>query len=371
MSRKDAAMDAEDSVGARKRLLLHFGISVSGSRFWESVPFTTKDNLKSLRAPAEFAAMRTTNGSTGAPLSVFYSKGAVLAMVARNIHAIRAMGIGKDDFLLSSNADEGLWARSCAEMGIRSLSVGIPVYDSGMDDVVDAVLRTRPTVWAFLPSKAIRLLELVDSVAPDYKPRIFVCQGEPFLNTYTEKLGGMGIELYNNFGLTECRKIGLSRRGDPKAIRVSPPGLWIETAATEKGTELVLTDLENLATPIIRYRSGDIVEDVKYNDDGSVREFTPVGRKDHMIKLRGALVSGQEIVEKLSKYTDDFVVSIKTANFTDVLEVLLPECCKPCRKEISSDLSYLFVGKRLVFVKEVDVPKTKSGKSKHIIDMRA
>ncbi|VVB77291.1 2-succinylbenzoate--CoA ligase [uncultured archaeon] len=364
-----------DTSNARKKLLGHFGKPVSGDDFWSETPLSTKDDLRKIGLPAEFAEMRVTSGSTGEPLYVFYSKEAVESFTKRGIATMEAIGVGKNDVLLNLYSYGSVGAginieRVCNRMNIPILPFGAP-NTCPAEKVIDAIARTRPTAWVSVPSYALRLLSMLETTCPGYAPKKIFAGGEELLDRQIELFGGRGIEVYDAFGMTECRRVGISRKEEPKVFDVISQGLYVETENTENGTELILTDLNNFSTPIIRYRTNDIVKNVKYDPDGSVTAFEFGGRATDHIDIGGSIVSKSSMANDMLAYSNEFLFYIKTGeDMADAVDIVLPESCITRENDILSSLSYIHAKISLVFAKKVNTFSIDSNKSTYVIDLR-
>ncbi|VVB77294.1 Uncharacterised protein [uncultured archaeon] len=363
---------AKDSLEARRKLLRHFGMRADGKDFWEKVPISTKDDLRKAGIPDRYVEIRTTSGSTGKPLCIFCSKSSVDARIRNGIRMFEKIGVGKGDTLvnLSLAGTRSTFERICNELEVALLPLGAP-NTCRMGDALDVIIEFKPAVWYSTPSYALRLLDELRARNIKYVPDKIVVGGERLLDSYIARFMNFGTDLYNVMGTVEFSRVGISKKGKPKVLEAFDPGLYVETAEGTDGTELVVTDLENLATPIIRYKTGDLVNVLERNGDGSVREFSYEGRTGDLVKLFGMFASKTDIENRLSKYTDDFVVYIKTSGAGDYLQIVLPEKCREKANEIVGELKHIRVEKETVFKQKVDVPVTDSFKSRHIVDARA
>ena len=148
----------------------------------------------------------------------------------------------------------------------------------------------------------------------------------------------------------------------------------------ERGSvgELVLTNIDKEAQPLIRYRSGDIV---KIIDTGRCKcglksfRFEVIGRSDDMIVIKGLNVFPHQIKTILAKHLDEVTgefqilvkrdspienldIYIESKNIIDVLGILRNKLCNEIRDKI-----YLYPN--ITFVKEGTIERSE-GKTKHI-----
>ncbi|MEI6553104.1 MAG: hypothetical protein WCO09_00895, partial [bacterium] len=116
-----------------------------------------------------------------------------------------------------------------------------------------------------------------------------------------------------------------SKEDNQSLIEVINDGIYVEAIENDGKFNLVITDLNNFSTPIIRYNTGVVISDLKYNEDGSLKSFLMIGRDDDLVKLQGILTSKSKIVDTLSKFTDIFTINIKTQEDRDLLEIIIDD----------------------------------------------
>jgi phenylacetate-CoA ligase len=341
---------------------------------WKNINIKTKKDLSESVVPKKFIELRITSGSTGKPLYVFYSKEAVEGFIRRTRKSIKLSGVSKNDIVLNLFAygnyvPGSMYERACLLEGISVLPLGAPnTYPK--EKIMEVILKIKPTVWFSVPSYAIGLLEVLNKINSEIMPKKVIVAGEMLLDSYISRFKELGVEIINHFGLTECPAIGISKKKDPKLIKVINDGIYAEAIEKDKTIGLAITDLNNKATPIIRYNTGDVLKNIKYADDGSLKEFSIIGRSDDLIKLQGILTSKTKIEDTLSRYTHEFIVNFKTKENRDYAEFILPSGFKDKEKEINEDLSFILAKKEFVFQDKIDVPKTNSQKLRHIVDLR-
>ncbi len=341
---------------------------------WKNIKITTKEDLSEEKVPENFLELRITSGSTGKPLYVFYSKEAVEGFINRTRESIKLSVVSSKDIILNLFAygnyvPGSMYERACLLDNIPVLPLGAPnTYPK--EKIMDVILKIKPTVWLSIPSYALGLLEVLNKINSKAKPKKVLVAGEMLLDSYIERFNELNVEVVNHFGLTECPAIGVSKKGNPKLIQVVNGGIYVEAVEIDNNTQLVITDLNNKSTPIIRYNTKDILENVKYNDDGSISQFAIHGRDDDLIKLQGMLTSKTKIEDTLSKYTNDFIINLKTKENRDYVEIVIPIEFKEKENEILKELSFIFAKKEILFEDKVEVPKTSSHKLRHIVDIR-
>ena len=341
---------------------------------WKKIKINTKKDLSESVVPKKFAELRITSGSTGKPLYIFYSKEAVEGFINRTRKSIKLSGVSNKDIVLNLFAygnyvPGSMYERACLLEEIPVLPLGAPnTYPK--EKIMEVILKIKPTVWFSVPSYALGLLEILNTINPKAKPKKVIVAGEMLLDSYISRFKDLGVQVINHFGLTECPAIGISKKGSPKIIEVIDEDIYVEAVEIENKLQLAITDLNNHSTQIVRYNTKDILENVKLNKDGSICEFTIIGRDDDLVKLQGMLTSKTKIEDTLSKYTNEFIVNFKTKENRDFVEFVLPSKFKNKEKELLKKLSFIFAKKEFKFKENIEVPKTSSHKLRHIVDLR-
>ncbi len=363
-----------NSLTSRKKLLTKHKVRAKGKDLWNKISVTDKKNVISSVVPKKFSELRITSGSTGDPLYVFYSEEAVNAFINRTRVSLKKSGVTKKDIALNLFAygnyvPGSMYEKACQLEKIAVLPLGAPNTYS-KEKVVECMHKIRPSVWLSVPSYALGLLGVLRDLNSDYKPKKVIVAGEKLLESYIESFKKFGVEVSNHFGLTECPAIGVSKKNNLLSIEVINDGIYAEAIKNEDGLHFVITDLNNYSTPIIRYDTKDIIKDIKLNKDGSLKEFLLVGRNDDLIKLQGTLTSKAKLIEILNKFTDKFIINIKTKEDKDWLEITIDNHFKERERDIQQSLAFISCKKEIIFNENVEVPKTISNKIKHIVDLR-
>ncbi len=358
----------------QKRLLTHFRKNLGKINSWSNVPISNKEVIRKSPVPARFSELRITSGSTGNPLYIFYSKEAVEAFIKRTVTSLKKSNVTSKDVVLNLFAygnyvPGSMYEKACQKEKISVIPLGAP-NSYPKEKVLDAIVKIRPNVWFSIPSYAVSLIDtLSERKQHGAMPKKVIVAGEKLLESYIKKFRKYHIEVVNHFGLTECPAIGVSKAGNPKAIEIINDGIYTESIEEDGVKYFVVTDLYNLATPIIRYKTGDVIRNTKHNKDGSLSEISIIGRADDLVKIQGVLTSKTKIINTLLKFTDKFYIKIKTRKGRDLVEIAVDQAVKKLRDRIDEDLGFV-KRKELVFKKRVLVPKTSSYKARYIADLR-
>lgn len=197
----------------------------------------------------------------------------------------------------------GFW--SAFEAGLKDgyfcFSGGGMTSTSRLRQVIDHGI----TVVFATPTYALHLAEVVDREGIDLAAspvRAVVVAGEPGGGIPATKQRietGWGARVFDHYGMSEVGPIAFETAEDPGHLLAIERELIVEiiepggTKQVEPGTvgELVVTNLGRLDSPVIRYRTGDLVcvaADQPTGKNGWLRFSGGVrGRADDMIYVRG------------------------------------------------------------------------------------
>ena len=302
-----------------------------------TLPFTTRDELQSDQAengpfgsylaasPHQIARVHRTSGSTGKALLIALSGADVDSAVERGAACFRAAGVLRSDVIVHC-LNYCMWSGGvtdhlCLE---RAGAAVIPFGVGNTTELIEILLRVKPTGIHCTPSYLGRLedrLRIDFGLSPlDLGLRIGLFGGEPglqdrrFRSGIEKKWGFRAVDA--NYGMSEVLSIfgsecdarcGLHFEGGDAVLPEIRKADSDETLAFEPGSvgELVLTHLQRQCQPLVRYRTGDVVE-VLSTDRCACGRGTPrfrvVGRVDEMIVVRGLNVFPSAIAEVIHQF---------------------------------------------------------------------
>jgi phenylacetate-CoA ligase len=156
-------------------------------------------------------------------------------------------------------------------------------------------------------------------LARDTAVRITIHAGEPGASIpSTKKMieESWGAKCYDHAGATEVGAFGFECQSQPGGIHVNEnefivevidPNTGREARAGEKG-ELVLTNLGRIGSPLIRYKTGDLVQPrsqpCRCGRQFVLLEGGVLGRTDDMIVVRGVNVFPSAIENVLREFSE-------------------------------------------------------------------
>ncbi len=241
-------------------------------------------------------------------------------MIGNWAHVYRAAGVGAEDrifFAFSFGPFLGFWiAFECAtRLGCLCIPSG------GMRSAarLSAILDNGATVLCCTPTYAIHLAEVAAEEGIDLtqtKIRTIIVAGEPggsiaATRAHIEELWN-GATVVDHHGMTE---VGPVSYGCPKrrgVLHIIESSYYAEVIDPESGRavepggtgELVLTNLGRIGSPLLRYRTGDLVqrgaeERCECGSDDLALPGGILGRTDDMVVVRGVNVYPTAVEEIL------------------------------------------------------------------------
>jgi phenylacetate-CoA ligase len=308
------------------------------------LPFTTKSELvedqrqhppfgSDLTFPLErYTHIHQTSGTTGKPLYWLDTEeswrwwGECWKMV------FEAAGVRPGDriyFAFSFGPFIGFWSgwEGARHLGAMAVSGGGQSTAQRIKSIIEygaTVLVCTPTYALHMASEARKAgIDLAGQSAV----RITIHAGEPGASIpSTKKMieESWGAKCYDHAGATEVGAFGFECQSQPGAIHVNEEEFIIEIINSNSGEEappgekgeLVITNLGRSCSPLIRYRTGDLVQSRRQSCACGrpfiLLEGGVLGRADDMIIVRGVNVFPSAIENVLREFPeiDEFRVEI-------------------------------------------------------------
>ena len=313
--------------GARKTKL--YADSLAGIRFASKadiskLPTTTKDQLRK-SFPFEGLAVsqknvvevHTTSGTTGDPTISFYTQKDLDRCTDELVFAWKKLGINKSSvvqFIMSYGLFSGAMLNTYAikKLGALVVPSGIIPLQQQLKFMIDF----KVNYLVATPSFYLYLADFLDN-NPDYKNRLKITRGVAAGEIYSEETrqiieSRLGIEIRNHYGLCEVYT-GLAYECDQKdglhvlGSLAHPEILEIDSDSPTKlheSGELVLTSINKEASPVIRYRTGDITKFLPGNcpcGDKSKKIARIESRVDDVITIKGIKINPHELKSEILK----------------------------------------------------------------------
>ncbi len=317
-------------------------------------PFTTKTELVSDQAehppfgtnlsyPLErYTRSHQTSGTTGNPLRWLDTAESWDWMVTNWAEVFEAGGItGKDRifFAFSFGPFIGFWL--AFEAGERIGAMCIPGGGLSTAARLRSMIAHQATALCCTPTYALHLAEVAAQEKIDLTKiplRTIVVAGEPggSIPATRERLSKLwhGARIFDHHGMTEVGPVTFECPVQAGVLHVMEPAFFAEVIDPQTGLpavrgELVLTTLGRTGSPLLRYRTGDLVQ-------AQVREAGEactcgrhslalaggiIGRVDDMIVVRGVNVyptAVESIVRDFAEVAEYRVRVMKVQSLTEL-----------------------------------------------------
>jgi phenylacetate-CoA ligase len=300
----------------------------------QRLPFTTKAELLAdqaenppfgrvhTRSIHEYTRYHQTSGTSGQPLRWLDTPDSWSALLDVWTGLFQIAGITPKDrlfFPFSFGPFLGFW--SAFDAGTRFGCLCLPGGGMSSTARLRFILDNRPTVVFCTPTYALHLAELARDEGMDLPAagvRAIVVAGEPggsipFTRQRIET--GWGARLFDHNGMTETGPLGIECEEAPGGLHLLETACVVEVIDPDgrpvsPGTpgELVITTLTRPGSPLIRYRTGDLV----CADARPCRCGRPLirldagihGRVDDMIIIRGNNVHPASLQRILHRFPE-------------------------------------------------------------------
>ena len=259
----------------------------------------------------QYTRFHQTSSTTGRPLR-WLDREKDWDFVVGNWRAVlEAAGVTASDrayFAFSFGPFLGFWAGfdAATRLGCLTFAGGA----LGSEGRLQAILEHEITVLCCTPTYALYLAEVAARLGrklTSSQVRCLLVAGEPggSLPALREQLEGSwpGARVFDHYGMTEVGPVAYQTAAHPQVIRILERSYVAElvdpaTGAalpTEPGVtgELVLTSLGRVGCPLLRYRTGDLVQ-IAETPAGTGSDLALeggiLGRVDDMVVVRGVNV---------------------------------------------------------------------------------
>jgi phenylacetate-CoA ligase len=257
------------------------------AEFCEKLPRVTKAELvddhrlnppfgSNLTYPLKrYSRYHQTSGTTGAPLRWLDTEESWQAQLETWKKVFRVAGVGPEDRLFvpfSFGPFLGFWTafEAAKQLGCLTIPGG------GMDSKgrLEVMLASGATAFCATPTYAIRLAEVAVAEGIDLecaKIQRIIVAGEPggSVPAVRARLAQLwsGAEVFDHHGMTEVGPVSFPNPRRPGILHIHEPHFLAEILDPESGRpvstgkpgELVLTTMMRSASPLLRYRTGDLV----------------------------------------------------------------------------------------------------------------
>jgi phenylacetate-CoA ligase len=331
--------------------------------FSRRFPFTTKAELAEdqrahppygtdLTYPLDrYTRFHQTSGTMGAPLRWLDTPESWDWMVENWAEVYRVAGVGRGDriyFAFTFGPFIGLWI--AFEAGAKLGALCIPGGGLSSAARLRAILDNAATVLCCTPTYALRLAEVAAEEKIDLrasKVRRIIMAGEPggSVPSVRARLEALwpGATVFDHHGMTETGPVTYECPARPCVLHVIESAYYPEIidpatarpAPTGQPGELVLTTLGRLGSPLLRYRTGDLVQAGPQPCACGRHDLALLGgilgRTDDMVIVRGVNIypSAVEEIIRAAEGVLEYQVRVITSQSLTELSLTIetkPDC---------------------------------------------
>ena len=323
--------------------------NISSYEDWLKIPILTKDELYNnsypksermltLEMPLRKTIMTSTGGTTGLARYTLLTYSEWDAFLQRQADALRLMGITEEDSVANLFVAGSLWPSFIAlHDNIRLIGANhLPISANiDFDKILAYIMEFRPTVLLSLPTVFVILADkiLEQKLNVDFV-KIIGYAGEhmsEMIRHHLRKAFGKAVKIESlAYTSADCGLIGYqcdhcadNEYHLPTDFQFVEIYNFEENRVCKPGEtgEVLITNLERLSQPIIRYRIGDVAQwtgkACRCGDTNPT--FLIGGRAGDDFKIGGAYISMDAVEKSFSNYVSTHGIS---ANYQFILEDL-------------------------------------------------
>jgi len=305
------------------------------------LPVTTKEDLQKynddfLCIPAnKIIDYATTSGTLGEPVTFGLSDNDLERLAYNEAISFNCAGIKEGDIVqMMTTMDRRFIAGLAYFLGLRKLKAGVIRVGAGIPELQwDSILKYKPTYLITVPSFLLKLIEFAEIHNIDINNsgiKGAICIGESLrnqdfsMNTLSQKISEKwNIKLFSTYAstemstaFTECEH-SIGGHHHPELIIIEV--LDENNAPVKNGEpgELTFTTIGVEAMPLVRFKTGDIVQ-LHLNPcscgRNTFRVGPVIGRKQHMIKYKGTTLYPPAMNDVLNDFDtiESYIIEIST-----------------------------------------------------------
>jgi len=359
-----------------KRLFAEQQIDIDSIKTIEDLqrlPVTTKEDLQRYNddlycVPTnKIIDFATTSGTLGEPVTFGLTDNDLERLAYNEAISFDCAGIKEGDVVqLMVTMDRRFMAGLAYFLGLRRMKVGIIRVGAGIPEMQwDSILKYKPTHLITIPSFLLKLIEYAEAHGIDYNNSSVkgaVCIGEPIrnqdlsLNTLSKKITDKWrIDLFSTYAstemstaFTECAQQAGGHH-HPELIIVEVLDEQNKPVPPGASGELTFTTLGIEAMPLIRFKTGDIVQlhtDACACGRNTLRVGPILGRKKQMIKYKGTTLYPPAMVDILNNFEhiENYIIEL-SSNELGTDEILIKIAVTAGSPELLHDIKDHFRAK--------------------------
>ena len=309
---------------------------VKSQEDFEKIPFSGKEDLRDayplgIQAvpDEEVVRIHSSSGTTGKPVIIPYTAKDVDDWALMFARCYEVAGITNKD-RIQITPGYGLWTAGIGfQAGCEKLgAMAVPMGPGNTDKQIQMMIDLKSTVITATSSYALALAEEIEKRG--LKDRICLKKGVIGSERWSEKKRqaireGLGIELYDIYGLTEIYGPGIGINCEhEEGIHYWDDYIYIEIIDPKTGEpvpdgepgEIVITTLVKEGAPLLRFRTHDMSRIIP-EPCSCGRSYPRIdiiqGRSDDMFKVHGVnMFPGQveEILQQVDGVLSEYVINI-------------------------------------------------------------
>ncbi len=309
---------------------------ISSQEDFEKLPFSSKDDLRNayplgIQAvpDEEVVRIHSSSGTTGKPVIIPYTAKDVDDWAIMFARCYETAGITNKD-RIQITPGYGLWTAGIGfQAGCEKLgAMAIPMGPGNTEKQLQMMIDLKSTVITATSSYALLLSEEINKRG--IRDKIHLKKGVFGSERWSEKMrksiaDGLGIELYDIYGLTEIYGPGIGINcPNERGIHYWDDYIYIEIIDPKTGKpvpdgtegEIVITTLVKEGAPLIRFRTHDISRIIpeKCSCGRSYPRIDVIkGRSDDMFKVHGVNMfpsQVEEILKKVDGVSSEYSINI-------------------------------------------------------------
>ncbi|MFB6190599.1 MAG: phenylacetate--CoA ligase family protein [Candidatus Nanohaloarchaea archaeon] len=255
-------------------------------------------NLDDLRtvSPGDADEVKTTSGSTGEPLEVLFNEKAHDMLEAEYLRALRHAGYRLRD-RVAYYWFEDFEDRFYDSYIMRKERVAT---DLGLEEQADRLRDIDPDALYYYPSMLFSLAKHLEGEPDVPEPDYILTHGEVLTNGMRETIEKVfDAPVFDRYATAEFGVVAF--QCEEGSYHRCIDSFWFDFEDTRQGREIIVTDLRNTATPMVRYRTGDIAgEETGCGCGLSLPAFEGIrGRRENFVETGKRTVSPVEVIESL------------------------------------------------------------------------
>lgn len=308
------------------------------------LPLTTKEDLQQYNLDfrcvdtSKTADYVTTSGTAGDPVLLALTDNDLDRLAYNESLSYQCMGLTAGQSVqLTTTMDRRFMAGLAYFLGARKAGIGVVRVGSGVPELQwDTIARVQPDAIVCVPSFLLKMLEFAEANGVNYQQCSVtkaLCIGEPIrhpdfsLNALASRIRSKwDIGLFSTYASTEMGTAftecvhGVGGHHHPDLIIAEFVDANDRPVAEGEAGELVVTTLGVEGMPLLRFKTGDIVQP-HYEPcpcgRTTMRLGPVIGRKNQMVKYKGTTLYPPALFDLLNdiEEVENYVVEIASDEF--------------------------------------------------------